>query len=225
MKITRIVAITLGLVLNNTTVALSCPCSEMKLPSAPPESATYELGLNFSKTSQYKREFLNAVHSAKAYCVKYKREHPEETNLAIVSDIDETVLDNRPHFRRHPERNWEVFDKWLQESKAPVLQPTYDFLKWAREQGFAIFFVTGRPEADRKPTIINLVRNQISYDGLYLREKHGGPPAEIYKTAVREQIEKMGFKIVVNIGDQFSDLVGEHSLDCEKLPNKMYFIK
>jgi predicted secreted acid phosphatase len=85
--------------------------------------------------------------------------------------------------------------------------------------------ITGRPESDRKPTILNLVRDQVSYDGLYLRDHHGGPPAEEYKTAVRQQIEKMGFKIVVNIGDQFSDLAGGYSLDCEKLPNKMYFIK
>lgn len=35
----------------------------------------------------------------------------------------------------------------------------------------------------------------------------------------------MGFKIVVNIGDQVSDLVGGYALDCEKLPNKMYFVK
>ncbi|MBI2810493.1 MAG: hypothetical protein HYX67_06680 [Candidatus Melainabacteria bacterium] len=224
MKIISVIAITLGLALNGS-IGFACPCSEITVPAAPPESAGYEEGLKFSNTSQYKREFLNAVHSAQTFCLKYKREHPDETNLAIVSDIDETVLDNRPHFRRHPVRDWDVFDKWLQESKAPILKPTYDFLKWGREQGFTIFLITGRPESDRKPTIINLVRDQISYDGLYLREHHGGPPAEMYKTAVREQIEKMGFKIIANIGDQFSDLAGGYSLDCEKLPNKMYFIK
>lgn len=224
MNIALLLAIVLGLTLN-VTVAVACPCSEIQLPPAPPENEGYEVGLNFSKTSQYKSEFMNAVRSAKAFCLKYKREHPDETNLAIVSDIDETILDNRPYFRLHPVRSWDMFDKWVQESKAPVLQPTYDFLKWAREQGFAIFLITGRPEADRKPTIINLVRNQVSYDALYLREKHGGPAAEIYKTDVRQQIEKMGFKIVVNIGDQLSDLAGGVSLDCEKLPNKMYFIK
>lgn len=224
MKITSFVSISLAVVLTSSA-AHACPCSDIKVPDAPTESSSYETGLNFSRTSEYKREFMNAVHSAKAFCLKYKKDHPGETNMAIVSDIDETVFDNRPHFRLHPVRNWDVFDEWLQESKAPVLQPTYDFLKWARQQGFAIFFITGRPESDRKPTIINLVRNQISYDGLYLRDHHGGPPAEEYKTAVRQQIEKMGFKIVVNIGDQFSDLAGGSSLDCEKLPNKMYFIK
>lgn len=225
MKITsKLLSFTLT-ILSVNSAAISCPCSEIVVPTTPQDSGTYEAGLNFSHTREYKREFANAVQSAKAFCVKYKRDHPGDTSMAIVSDIDETVLDNRPHFKLHPVRSWDVFDKWVQESKAPVLQPTYDFLKWARQQGFAIFFITGRPEADRRPTVSNLVRNQISYDGLYLRDHHGGPPAEVYKSTVREQIERMGFKIVVNIGDQFSDLAGGYSLDCEKLPNKMYFIK
>jgi hypothetical protein len=35
----------------------------------------------------------------------------------------------------------------------------------------------------------------------------------------------MGFKIVVNIGDQDSDLAGGFALDGEKLPNKLYFVQ
>lgn len=204
--------------------AIACPCSEITVPPAPSSTSSYEEGLKFTETTQYRREFTNAINSAKKFCTNYKREHPGENNLAVVSDIDETLLDNRPHFRLHPVRSWDIFDQWVKESKAPVLKPTYELLKWCRQEGFAVFLITGRPESDRKPTIINLVKDQASYDGLYLRDHHGGPPAEEYKTAVRKQIEQMGFKIVMNIGDQFSDLAGGSSLDCEKLPNKMYFI-
>jgi predicted secreted acid phosphatase len=206
------------------SASIACPCSEMSVPNPPPESG-YELGLNFTKTHEYQKEFTNATNSAKKFCIEYKKAHPDDRNLAIVSDIDETLVDNREQFRLHPVRNWDLFDQWVNEAKAPVLKPTYEFLTWARQNGFAIFLITGRPESDRKPTIINLVRDNVSYDALYLRPHHGGPPAEEFKTAVRQDIEKMGFKIVVNIGDQFSDLAGGSSLDCEKLPNKMYFIK
>ncbi|CAN5676218.1 HAD family acid phosphatase [soil metagenome] len=204
--------------------SFACPCEEIKIPDPAPEVG-YELGLNFTKTGKYKKEFFEATNSAKQFCIRYLKEHPTETNLAIVSDIDETILDNREQFRLHPQKNWDLFDKWVNESKAPVLKPTYEFLTWARSKGFAIFFITGRPESDRKATIVNLVKHNISYDALYLRPHHGGAPTEEFKTAVRQDIEKMGFKIVVNIGDQFSDLAGGHSLDCEKLPNKLYFIK
>ncbi len=207
-----------------SATAFACPCSDVTVPNPPP-ATSYEEGLKFSKTSQYKKQFASATSSAKKFCTDYIKEHPGETNLAIVSDIDETIVDNREQFRLHPERNWELFDQWVNESKAPVLKPTYEFLTWARKNGFAIFLITGRPESDRKPTIINLVKDNVSYDALYLRPHHGGPPAEEFKSAVRKDIETMGFKIIVNIGDQFSDLAGGYSLDCEKLPNKMYFIK
>ncbi len=228
MTISRFVSISIVAFLTAllaSTDAVACPCAGITVPPAAPESDGYEAGLQFTKTAKYKRQFTDAVNSAKKFCLKYKKEHPHESNLAIVSDIDETLLDNRPQFRLHPIKNWDIFDQWVNESKAPVLKPTFEFLKWAREQGYSIFLITGRPESDRKATIINLVRDGVSYDALYLREHHGGPPAEEYKTAVRQQIEKMGFRIVANIGDQYSDLAGEYSLDCEKLPNKMYFIK
>lgn len=204
--------------------AIASPCSEMKIPDPPPV-VNYAEGIKFTKTNAYKKEFADATKAAKAFCLKYKRDHPTEKNLAIVSDIDETLFDNREQFENMPKPNWDQFNAWVNEARAPLLENTFLFLKWAREEGFAIFLITGRPESDRFATISNLVRNGVSYDGLYLRDHHGGPPAEEFKTGVRTKIEEMGFKIVTSIGDQYSDLVGGHCVDCVKLPNRMYFIK
>ena len=88
-----------------------------------------------------------------------------------------------------------------------------------------MFFITGRHEKERPITIVNLNKDGFNYDGLYLRGDQDHRPAEVYKAEVRETIEKMGFVIVENLGDQFSDLVGGHAADCQKLPNRMYFIK
>lgn len=113
------------------------------------------------------KEYLRTqTKAAKAFCLKYKREHPTEKNLAIVSDIDETLFDNREQFEKMTKPNWEQFNAWVNEARAPLLQDTFLFLKWAREKGFAIFLITGRPESDRFATISNLVRNGVSYDGL-----------------------------------------------------------
>ncbi len=104
------------------------------------------------------------------------------------------------------------------------MKQTAELLDWARKKGFAIFFVTGRPESLRAATIRNLVRNGIAYDGLYLRADKDNRSAIDVKTEIRRKIELMGFKVVVNIGDQVSDLVGGYAVDCEKLPNKIYFV-
>ncbi|MGH2992263.1 MAG: HAD family acid phosphatase [Solirubrobacterales bacterium] len=45
-----------------------------------------------------------------------------------------------------------------------------------------------------------------------------------FKSGERERIEDEGFTILVNVGDQDSDLNGGHAKRAFKLPNPMYFI-
>jgi predicted secreted acid phosphatase len=150
--------------------------------------------------------------------------------LAVVSDLDETLIDNRPFFEKCADIDagkidWAEFEKWQLTCKAKPLKETQDLLVYARSKGVAVFFVTGRMERLRRATIENLVGNGIAYDGLFMRANGDEQSASTMKSAYRKQIEDMGFKVVVNIGDQYSDLSGGHCLDCEKLPNKIYFIR
>ena len=45
-----------------------------------------------------------------------------------------------------------------------------------------------------------------------------------YKSLTRQHIESLGYDIVGNFGDQFSDLNGGFSDKTFKLPNPMYFL-
>ena len=201
------------------------PACEFAHAIEKPDDIDNKTGIEYSRSKEGKKAFKDTVRSAKKFCKQYLKENPDKKNLAIVSDIDETLLDNRGLFNRVDKFSWPKFIEWVKEAEAPNLKPTAEFLKWARKNGFSIFLVTGRPEKLRSYTIMNLVKNGIAYDGLYMRpEVHRGSAIKI-KSKTREDIEKMGFKIVVNIGDQVSDLVGGHALDCAKLPNKMYFVK
>lgn len=183
-------------------------------------------GLEFSKTPEYKKEFDKAIESAKLHCVEYTKANPNSLNKAIISDLDETLLDNRPYFQDvKKDFTWSDFEKWVFKAKAPNLPATAEFLKWARDQGFAIIFLTGRPENMRVVTTANLIKNKVAYDGLYMRGDDDKRPASKFKAEVRKKIESMGYKIVVNIGDQDSDLAGGFALDGEKLPNKLYFVQ
>lgn len=200
----------------------ACPCSEIPKPEAAkgPNVASKD-SIAWTHSAQYRKEFAAAITGAKQAVL----EHLSDPKPAVVADIDETILDNREEFETHPEFKWSEFKQWIQKADAPALKPTVDFLSWARKQGCAIFLITGRPEVDRAATIQNLVRRGVVYDGLYMRP--GGDLkglAEDIKSNTRKQIESMGFHIVTNIGDQYSDLYGGFSMDCEKLPNKMYYI-
>lgn len=199
--------------------ARACPCDGLVVPQ-PPEM-NQESGLRQSYQPEFQKEFLKTIQSAKLACEKYKG----KPHVAIVSDIDETLLDNREEYTIHPKEVSTDHKEWINQSRAPVWQPTAEFLLWARDNGFAIFLVSGRTEEKRRATIENLRKHNIVYDGLFLRRDMKDKQAGNVKANVRQEIEKMGFTIVVNIGDQWSDLVGGHAIDCEKLPNLIYFIR
>lgn len=191
-----------------------------------PSGYGHKIGLEYARTPEYKKEFEKACESAKTHCQNYLKEHPNTLGMAVVSDLDETLLDNRPYFEEvNKDFTWADFEKWVFKAKAPNLPATASFLKWAREQGFNIIFLTGRTENMRMVTTANLVRNKVAYDGLFMRGDNDRRPASKFKAETRRNIEKMGYKIVVNIGDQDSDLAGGVAMDGEKLPNKLYFVQ
>jgi len=211
----------LALLIFATGPASAIPAQDVKVPEEAEAKTGVQKGLDFSRTAAYKREFAEAIRSARQSCKK----HRGESYMALVSDIDETLLDNREFFRAHPQFKQPEFRAWIATGRASLLKPTAELLSWARQHGFAIFLVTGRREGERAPTISNLVRERIAYDGLYMRPDGDERPAAQVKPELRQQIEKLGFKIVVSIGDQWSDLTGGHAEDCEKIPNQMYFIR
>ena len=196
-------------------------------PSLPPISEA----LKFSYSKESKKEFDQAVAQGKAAIDKaLENKDAKSKALCVVSDIDETILDNRPYIEKEvakdvKEVNWEGFAAWVDEAAGKPLKPSIELLAYARKKGLAVFLISGRVEKLRRATITNLVKYGIAYDGLYLRGNDDKSSAIPMKSAYRKQIEAMGYEIVVNIGDQFSDLAGGYAIDCEKLPNKMYFIQ
>ena len=188
-------------------------------------------GLKFSYTSEAAKEFSQAVKTGRDYIDKYIRENPDKAgSLALVSDIDETILDNRPFMQEKvatsaKEVEWTGWEDWLNQAKCAPLKPSCELLKYARSKGVAIFLVTGRQEHLHRCTIANLIKHGIAYDGLYMRKDHDKTDASKMKTEYSKGIEAMGYTVIVNIGDQQSDLTGGYALSNEKLPNNMYVIK
>jgi hypothetical protein len=82
-----------------------------------------------------------------------------------------------------------------------------------------VFFITGRPEGLRDLTVTAL-RNAGYTGKLNLDLK---PSVVGYKAGARKAIERKGYRILANLGDQQSDLKGGYSLKRYKLPNPMYF--
>jgi predicted secreted acid phosphatase len=155
-------------------------------------------------------------------------EKPGE-KMALVLDIDETSLSNW-EVETHDDFGYIPTDaNWcITLHCGTAIAGTLRLFHEAERDKVAVFFITGRPESQRQDTVANL--NAAGYDhweGLYLRpEDHPkGQSVADFKSGERANIAGKGFTIVLNVGDQMSDLVGEpqaeHSV---KLPNPFYFI-
>lgn len=89
----------------------------------------------------------------------------------------------------------------------------------------AIFFITGRGERDRLSTERNL--QQAGYTGykqLICRPPGLKGTTGSYKTSERRRLIEGGYTIVINLGDQASDLEGGYNGAAFKLPNPMYYV-
>ena len=144
---------------------------------------------------------------------------------AVVMDIDDTVLDTYEYQKAlgfgHYGKAWH---EWIEMRRAKAIAPALDFYNLARARGLAVFFVTGRREAFRLATEENLrAVGFADWKGLLMKptDFRGKSVVEL-KTAARREIERRGYRILINIGDQTSDLEGGHAVHRLLLPNPIY---
>jgi predicted secreted acid phosphatase len=169
-----------------------------------------------------------------------ERRAPQVVNPAIVLDIDETSLSNwdelyHNDFGYIAGGSCELSSKsacgqhdWELSASATAIMPTLELFNAAKAKHVAVFFITGRydDEVERAATELNLHKaGYFGWDALYLRDPKA-PRASVaeYKRDTRIEVEKLGYTIIANIGDQLSDLALEHAERTFKVPNPFYFI-
>lgn len=216
-----------------------CATSPVVAPRSghPPSPASEPLNLSDAKAAvlayvdsgAYARDFAAASAEARAWIERRADARRPGERLAIVLDIDETVLSNLPHMRAedfgyHP-RNW---SDWIDAANAPALRPMLDLFRAARARDVAVLFLTGRRDPrERAGTEENLRR--AGFDGYAALRLDGPadaglPTSAARKTAARAAWAAEGWTIIAAIGDQESDLVGGHAERTFKLPNPFYRI-
>jgi acid phosphatase len=155
------------------------------------------------------------------------RQGPNE-KLAVVLDIDETTLSNYEEMEKAGfAYDAKAFDAWVESARAPAIPGTLRIFNEAKRLGVSAFFLTGRGETERAATEQNL-RAQ-GFDGwqeLILRKPGQSPLAIEFKSEERAGIVAKGYKIILNVGDQWSDLRGTPEAEYSvKYPDPYYFLK
>ena len=154
--------------------------------------------------------------------------HSSQEKLALVLDIDETSLSNYEEMEKAGFAfDSAVFDAWVNSAKAPAIPGSLRLFKEAQRLGVAVFFITGRPEAEREATERNLrAQGFENWQQLFLRTAaQSSGPVEVYKARTRAAVIAEGYRIVLNVGGQWSDDKGEPQAEYfVKYPDPYYFL-
>lgn len=161
---------------------------------------------------------------------------------ALVFDADDTTLMTYDmevqamHFNFDPD----LQDVWVQDERFPATPGMVDFVNDAEDMGYAVFGLTGRNADQEEATLGNL--DNVGYEPFnadnfftewvdpadrpdYIECAEADCSTVEYKAGTRRHIEQdLGYDIVLNVGDQWSDLKGGYADRTLKLPNPTYYL-
>jgi 5'-nucleotidase (lipoprotein e(P4) family) len=127
-----------------------------------------------------------------------------EKPLAIIADIDETVLSNRPYNEMLIEKNTsftqETWSAWVQKKMAVPIPGALEFYNYVDSVGIEIIYLSNRRVENYNPTKSNLISAGFPFDDdtiMLLRDEDGN------KAARRKELSN--FNIVLLLGDNLAD--------------------
>jgi len=205
-----------------------------------------------SETGNYAKEARSVSAAGRHWLGSPHRTHG--TRAIILDVDDTTLMTWNYEIFSNWAFNPATNATFVTEQRFPAVFGMVDLARTAEREGYAIFYLTGRGAAQEQATLGNLTADGVGVDagypkpttlrdgedGLftkpavadypdYLRAACAGDPNGActtvhYKSATRAHIESLGYDIVANFGDQFSDLEGGHADRTFKLPNPNYFL-
>ncbi len=194
--------------------------------------------------------YITEVHGIEQAILSQLPDPAPAPDLAVVLDADDTTLwtydmeDGAMHFNFDPKvQN----DDWVVPGKFPATPGMVAFVREVADRGYDVYGITGRGAAQEQATLDNLTKvgyDEFGADNFFTKFDATSPkpdyldchtsvdpnddPAKCttveYKSGTRAHIESLGKTIVLNIGDQYSDLQGGHALNSVKLPNPTYYL-
>lgn len=193
---------------------------------------TKDILVNYHDSGAYEQDIKAVTYQAQNYLsavIAQQKTQNSKEKLAVVFDIDETALSNYDDMQKlHFGGTYDEIKASIALGKLPAIPATLALYQQAKKANLYVFFITGRKDSAelRKNTADNLHAVGFDkYDGLFLKPvNYNEPTVSTYKTDARKKITDQGYHIVLNIGDQMSDLNGGYADRTYKLPDPYYYI-
>lgn len=134
-----------------------------------------------------------------------QNENLKGKKLAIITDIDETVMDNSPYnaslILENREYKPETWTEWVNKATALPVPGATQFLNYAKSRGVEVFYVSNRMTHEVEATIKNMKLINFPYaDKEHTIFKNNASEKETRFNQVRETHE-----VLLYMGDNLSD--------------------
>ncbi|MEU9367453.1 HAD family acid phosphatase [Streptomyces avermitilis] len=197
-----------------------------------------------SKDSQYAKDLARLESGAKRYIDKAAHKAKRHGDKpAVVFDIDDTLLLSLDYEKKtNYTYNSATWADYVAKADRPAVFGTPELVAYAKSKGVEVFYNSGLKESQRVSAVANLKKVgadiNLDADHMFLKDA-ANPPSYLsdcataaawncttvqYKSGTRKHIEALGYDIVANFGDQYSDLEGGYADKTFKVPNPTYYV-
>jgi 5'-nucleotidase (lipoprotein e(P4) family) len=156
------------------------------------------------RAAEYRALCLQGYNIARIRIDSYTKQ--TDKPLAIITDIDETILDNSP-YAVHQAYNGKEYEpaswyEWTDKSAADTMPGATAFLQYVASKNIQVFYVTNREDRERTTTLANLKRfNLPNADEIHLYTKQNTSSKEARRQQILER-----YDVILLMGDNLADL-------------------
>ncbi len=159
----------------------------------------------YQRSDEMKAIYLQNFNWAKQIVEMETNKNQNQHKLAVIVDIDETMLDNSPFegMLIHTGKSFirSLWNDWVNRIHARALPGAADFTQFARRHGVEVFYISNRHVRNLKATLENLKREGFAYadsSHILLKDKTSD------KTKRRNKVTAF-YKVILYMGDNMGD--------------------
>jgi 5'-nucleotidase (lipoprotein e(P4) family) len=186
----------------------------------------------FQKSAENRAIYYQTYKFAKNQLEANIKDKSSDKPLAVITDIDETVLDNSPYnaglIYKSSSFTSDSWEEWVKEIRAKALPGALDFCKYAESKNVEVFYISNRNDITKAETIENLKNAGFPYvdEEHVLLKKESSDKTERRKTVLDthevvlylgdnlrdfdeifgNRVDDLGFDIVDELSDKFGTL-------------------
>lgn len=170
----------------------------------------HAMGLRWQQQSAEAQALQSQTYRIAGERLEEKVKQAKSVDLAIITDLDETAIDNTKLMARdmtacHDYSEWDTWDHWEVEGSPSAIPGAAGFFQMADEMGVSIYYLSDRTEENLEATIASLKElnfPQVSKDNVRLL----GPSKQERRAKIEEQHE-----VIMQLGDTLHDFAGDYA--------------